>query len=74
MTFFHYRVKNYIRKVERREQKYAKWALAVAEENHASQREYYKAGKEVRAELGDATFVHCRDWARFGDEIGPPAR
>lgn len=74
MTFSHHRMKTHIRKVERMEKKYAKWALAVAEENHGFRREYYKAGKEVRAEFGDATFVHCRDWARFGDEIGPPAR
>lgn len=74
MTFSHHRMKTQIRKVERMERKYAKWALAVAEENHEFRREYYKAGKEVRMEWGDATFVQCRDWARFGDAIGPSAQ
>jgi hypothetical protein len=74
MTFSHHRVKTQIRKVERMERKYAKWALAVAKEDHEFRREYYEEAKEVRAELGGATFVQCRDWARFGDAIGPSAR
>ena len=53
--------------------KYFKWALKVTEENAACRRAYYSAAKEVKMEQGDATFVICRDWARFGDAVGPPA-
>jgi hypothetical protein len=74
MTFFHRRQRFAIRRRERKLQKYFRWVLEVAEENAFNRRAHYKAGKEVRIEEGDATFVHCADWARFGDSIGPPPR
>ena len=73
MTFSHYRQQFAIRRRERKMHKYFKWALKVTEENAACRRAYYSAAKEVKMEQGDATFVICRDWARFGDAVGPPA-
>jgi len=74
MTFHTYRLTASIRRRERRLQKYLKWASKVAEENEACRRAHFAAAKEVRTEQGNATFVHCADWARFGDAIGSPSR
>lgn len=73
MTVSHHRQNFAIRKQERKRHKHLKWALEVADENDGCRRAHYKAGKEVKMEQGDATFVICRDWARFGDAVGPPA-
>lgn len=73
MTFSHHRQQFTIRRRERKLQKYLKWVLEVAEENDGCRRAHYRAAKEIKMEQGDATFAICRDWARFGDAVGPPA-
>ena len=70
MTFYTHRLPISIRRRERRLRKYLKWVAEVAEENEACRRAHFEAAKEVWIEQGDATFVHCADWARFGDAIG----
>lgn len=72
MTFSHYRMPTSIRKRERNLQKYHKWVYEVVEENEACRVAHYRAAKELRMENGDATFVHCLDWARYGEAVAPP--
>jgi len=67
-------MKTAIRRRERRLHKYRKWWARAAEENALDRRAHFEAAKELRIEQGDATFVHCMDWARYGDSIGPPPR
>ena len=71
MTFSHYRMPTSIRKRERRMQKYHKWVAEVVEENEDCRVAHYRAAKELRMENGDATFVHCLDWARYGEAVAP---
>ena len=72
MTFSHYRVPTSIRRRERRLHKYHKWFADVVEENEACRRAHYRAAKEMKMEQGDATFVYCLDWARYGEAIASP--
>jgi hypothetical protein len=72
MTFSHYRVPTSIRKRERRLQKYHKWVAEVVEENEECRIAYYRAAKDMKMEQGDATFVHCWDWVRYGEAVAQP--
>ncbi len=69
MGFYTYRQNSAIRRREWRLRKYQKWWARAAVENALDRQAHFRAAKELRIEQGDATFVLCRDWARFGDSI-----